>query len=121
MGSILQWSYYIVNLSLTMNYFADEEAERKKKKKARALVEQVGRALLPQSKFRSESIEIVKKTSNAFAKQSAQSNGQFLLKDNLARDQKEVPPFSILFIFFGSWKKQGRQQLYSCLNSLLEM
>lgn len=87
-------------LFLTMNYFADEEAERKKKKKARALVEQVGRALVPQSKFFSESIDLVKKASNAFVRQSAQSDGQFLLKEN----QKEVPLFPLLFIFFSPGK-----------------
>lgn len=87
-----------------MNYFADEEAERKKKKKARALVEQVGRALVPQSKFFSESIDLVKKASNAFVRQSAQSDGQFLLKENLTRDQKEVPLFPLLFIFFSPGK-----------------
>lgn len=73
--------------SLTIDYFVDDEADRKKKKKTKAAVDQVGLSI--KSKFSSENADGIKKN-NAVSKRVMQPEGSFLVMDRIAKDQKEV-------------------------------
>lgn len=79
------------------NYSADKEAARKKKKKVRAVGEQVGDTPVSQSKIGSQTLDGTKKA-GMVVKKSIQPDGQ-LSKENLTRDPKEVLLSSSCFFF----------------------
>ncbi|KAL0384418.1 UNVERIFIED_CONTAM: Transcription initiation factor TFIID subunit [Sesamum radiatum] len=66
---------------------ADDEADRKKKKKTRAAVEQVGVAY--KSKSVPENTDGIKKTNTA-SKRIVQPEGSFVSMEKITKDQKEV-------------------------------
>lgn len=74
--------------------FADDEADRKKKKKTKAALEQVG--LSVKSKFGPENADGIKKN-NAVSKRVMQPEVPFLVMEKAAKDQKEVHTILTLF------------------------
>ncbi|KAK4491192.1 hypothetical protein RD792_001924 [Penstemon davidsonii] len=86
----------------------DEEADRKKNKKTRAVVEQSGLAF--KSKFGPENTAGVKKN-NAVTKRIMQPESSYLSTESIARDQKEAESYSAKKHLPGKFKAKKKIEI----------
>jgi transcription initiation factor TFIID subunit 1 len=73
------------DICLPQNFFADNDAERRKKKKTRVVREEAGLALGLQPNFAFENSDRMKQIAGI-----AQPDGSYTSKDNFNNDMKEV-------------------------------